>query len=326
MSVYNGEKYLREAVDSIINQTFKDFEFIIVDDGSTDSSVKKILSFDDPRIKLIHNNQNRGISFSLNLGVENAQGKYIARMDSDDICLSTRFEKQIAFLEKNPNIDVVGSCIAFIDAEGNDTGKHYCYPSEPVQLKWMTLFQTPFAHPAIMARKEFFIDSDGYTLNGSGQDFELWNRRNFYSNYSNLQESLLKHRIHEKKVSTLDKEGQKNATYRIISRNLSSLIGQDVTISDVEIIRFQKEPNNICELFRIIILLNKALKEFSSRTNLTFFEKLLVVKNLTERKIELSKIQDNRIFSQIVRLGFKVQLTFILIIKKLMWSSASKRY
>ncbi len=109
MSVYNGEKYLREAIDSILNQTFKDFEFLIIDDGSTDSSADIIRSYTDFRIRLIQNEKNIGLTRSLNKGLKLAKGEYIARMDVDDISLPIRFEKQVSFLDKYEDVKLVGS-------------------------------------------------------------------------------------------------------------------------------------------------------------------------------------------------------------------------
>ena len=110
MPVFNTPvSFLREAVDSIINQTFKDFEFIIIDDGCTGSCSEYLESLSDPRIRIIHNERNLGITKSLNIGLREARGKYIARMDDDDISIPIRFEKQFAFMESNPDIILCGS-------------------------------------------------------------------------------------------------------------------------------------------------------------------------------------------------------------------------
>ena len=115
MSVYNGEEYLRIAIDGILNQTYNDFEFIIINDGSTDQSRNIICSYTDKRIKLIDNDKNNGLIYSLNKGIENASGKYIARMDADDISLPTRLQKQFDYLESNKHFALVGSSAILID-------------------------------------------------------------------------------------------------------------------------------------------------------------------------------------------------------------------
>ncbi|NHJ46179.1 MAG: glycosyltransferase family 2 protein, partial [Asgard group archaeon] len=114
MSVFNGEKYLREAIDSVLHQTFTDFEFLIINDGSTDNSVEIINSYDDERIHLVHNEQNIGLAASLNKGINLARGEYIARMDCDDINHQTRLEKQVKFMDKNPDIGLLSSANRFI--------------------------------------------------------------------------------------------------------------------------------------------------------------------------------------------------------------------
>ena len=111
MPVYNGEKYLKEAITSILLQTFDDFEFLIINDGSSDASVDIIQSFRDPRIRLVHNDTNIGLIATLNKGLKLAHGKYVARMDQDDISLPRRLEKQTYFMDNNPDVGVCGTWI-----------------------------------------------------------------------------------------------------------------------------------------------------------------------------------------------------------------------
>ena len=121
MPVYNAEKYVAEAIDSILNQTFNDFEFLIINDGSTDNSLDIIKSYDDPRITIINNETNLGLSHTLNKGIELARGEYIIRMDADDISLSIRLEKQIEFMDSNQHIGICGSWIQTFDKSGNQS-------------------------------------------------------------------------------------------------------------------------------------------------------------------------------------------------------------
>ncbi len=152
MSVYNGEKYLREAIDSILGQTFKDFEFLIIDDGSTDSSVEIIRSYADPRIRLIQNEENIGLSRSLNKGLKLARGEYIARMDADDISLPRRLAAQVGLLDKQPDIGLVGTSIQLIDCDGERMHVHRV-PTTHAQILWALCFTTPLAHPSVVFRK-----------------------------------------------------------------------------------------------------------------------------------------------------------------------------
>ena len=123
MSVYNGEKYLREAIESILNQTFTDFEFLIVNDGSTDSSLEIILSYPDERIRVIRNDRNIGLTKSLNKALQQAKGEYIARQDADDISLQNRFEEQLIYLEKHPEVALLGTSAYKIDERGEILAK-----------------------------------------------------------------------------------------------------------------------------------------------------------------------------------------------------------
>ena len=140
MPVYNAQQYLREAIDSVLDQTFSDFEFIIFDDGSTHESLKIIQSYQDLRIRLISGKGNRKLVPPLNEAMQMAKGKYLARMDSDDISLSNRFEEQVAFMEKNPDIDVCGT---FFRTIGGRVNLSKVYPIFDLEIKLAMLFYCP---------------------------------------------------------------------------------------------------------------------------------------------------------------------------------------
>lgn len=194
MSVYNGEQYLREALNSILNQTFTDFEFLIINDGSTDHSVTIIESYKDPRIHLIHNEARQGLPAALNRGIELAQGEYIARMDSDDISMPSRLEKQVAFMDENPKIGVSGTWIQHF----GDTDKTIRLPTDPELIRCNLLFGINYlAHPTIILRKKDFINHNLFydPLMIHGQDADLWSRAGSFFLLSNLPEVLLKYRV-----------------------------------------------------------------------------------------------------------------------------------
>lgn len=194
MPVYNAEKYLEEAVRSVLNQTFTDFEFIIVDDASTDDSLKLLKTFKDDRIKVLQNKNNKGITKSLNKGLRHARGEFIARMDADDICMPKRFEKQMEALE---GFDICGSHIVFINEKGEETGKREYDVSN---LDETILLENPLAHPTVMFRQECIDEVGLYDKRfSSSQDYDLWLR--FYANeykFTVVNEALLKYRIHSK--------------------------------------------------------------------------------------------------------------------------------
>lgn len=199
MPVYNTKtKYLKESIQSILNQTFTDFEFIIINDGSTKSNVvKTILSFDDPRIKFINNNKNIGIAETLNNSFKISQGKYIARMDSDDISLPKRFEMQIKFMQNNPECGLLGGGFEYF-------GKKNGISINPKTVKTIDLLYGCFiSHPTVMIRKElvnkYNIQYDkNYDL---CEDYELWSRIASQIKICNLQKVIVKYRWHTQNVS-----------------------------------------------------------------------------------------------------------------------------
>jgi glycosyltransferase involved in cell wall biosynthesis len=206
MPVYNAESYIKEAIQSILNQTFTDFEFIIIDDGSTDNSLKIIKSFKDNRIKIIKNKGNLGLIKTLNKGINLAQGRYIARMDADDIAMPERLEKQMAFLKENPDYGLVGTLAEIIDEEGVSTGKIHDLPISYEAIKSRILFQCPFVHPSVMGKIEVFKEfkyKENYPI---AEDLFLWIEIISKYKVANINELLLKYRVHSKNVSSDSKK------------------------------------------------------------------------------------------------------------------------
>jgi len=204
MSVYNAEKYLDEAIQSILHQSYKDFEFIIINDGSTDRSLEIIKKYQnkDKRIILI-TRENKGLIFSLNEGIKKSKGKYIARMDADDISLPERFQSQIKLLESNNEIGVCGTAIiGFSD----DMKKNISYYSENnKELKTELLFSSVFAHPTVMMRRKLFkkFNLKYEEKYKNAEDFGLWVQMSEYTKFSNIKDPLLKYRILDDSITRL---------------------------------------------------------------------------------------------------------------------------
>lgn len=193
MGVFNGEKHVRTAIDSILNQTFKDFEFIICDDASTDNSFSIIKEYilKDDRIVLLKNEANLGLAATLNRCLKVAKGEYIARMDDDDISLPNRFEKQIEFLEANLDCTVLGGAVRLYDEQGG-----YGRISPERNPNKIRVFKgSAFIHPTVVMRKEALKKVKGYTVadyTRRTEDYDLWNKL-YLAGYkgSNLQEVIL---------------------------------------------------------------------------------------------------------------------------------------
>lgn len=203
MAVYNGEKYLKDAIESILDQTFRDFEFIIVDDGSTDKTLEILKEYErkDKRIKIIINKANIGLTKSLNKAIKEAKGEYIARQDDDDISLPERLKKQVEFLNRNEKIGIVGTFYYEINKKGKIIGKK-TFPCSDERLKKTLIKYNPFFHSSVLIRREVFSRVGLYDESFKrAQDYELWFRvANFYK-LANIPEFLTKRRYLEEMIS-----------------------------------------------------------------------------------------------------------------------------
>jgi GT2 family glycosyltransferase len=203
MSVFNGESYLAEAIESILDQTFSDFEFIVINDGSTDRSGAILESYVTRDLRLhAYHQENTGLVGALNRGCAIARGKYIARMDADDIAIGDRLMQQVAFMEKHPEIGVLGSAVETIDRTGKTLGTHV-NPVEDKELKAALLrSDCPFWHPSVLMRTNTFISAGGYRQIVIGaEDHDLWLRIADHSQLANLGTVLLKYRLHPGQVT-----------------------------------------------------------------------------------------------------------------------------
>jgi hypothetical protein len=193
MAVYNGERYLRDAVESILCQTFQDFQFLIINDGSTDNTRDVILSYDDARIVLVDNEHNVGQTRSLNRGLELAAGELIARQDADDISEPGRLAKQATFLERHPEVALLGTWYKEIDVQGTVVGDR-TLPCRTTDIRWSLLFFCPFVHSSVMLRKSVLSEQIGFYSEALAysQDYELWHRIARRFPIANLPEPLVR--------------------------------------------------------------------------------------------------------------------------------------
>ena len=247
MSVYNAEKYLATAIESVLNQTEKDFEFIIINDGSIDKSIdviERYATYDD-RIVLI-NRENKGLVDSLNEGASIAKGKFIARMDADDISLPTRFEEQINYMNNN-NLSLCGSWIeAFNDA---DEVEVWTYPEKHEDNIFRLFFMCSFAHPSVMIKKNVFNELN--YRNGVAEDYRLWcDIANKGFNIGNIQKVLLKYRIHEDQITKSHSKELMDST-NIIGLNFAEIFDSEVFKLLEEFMEIQKN-NNVSKFERLL--------------------------------------------------------------------------
>jgi len=221
MPVYNGDNYLNEAIESILNQTFSDFELLIIDDCSTDQSINQVKSYNDPRIKLFVNNKNMGQSKTLNEGLNLSKGRYIARMDQDDISMPERLERQSKFMKDNPNVDVVGTWLQLMGKY--DEILELETKSEDIKMNLLT--NENLAHPSVMIRKRVlekynFIYDTSYNV---AQDYDLWVRMFDFCSFANIPEALIKYRMHDNQNSNIMEKHNHTETNRILKNLLKKM-------------------------------------------------------------------------------------------------------
>lgn len=215
LPVYNGEKYLAEAIESVLNQTYSDFEFLIISDGSTDGTkqISHKYAARDKRIRYFENEKNQGLVETLNRGLGLVSGKYIARMDADDICHPERFQKQIDFMDGHPDIAICGTSFQSFGAS-NTT---HIYPREHEEIKAGLLFGSCICHPSVFIRADFIREHKIEYLQETfpAEDYKIWVKAAKHGLLHNLPDVLLQYREHDTQISTENRQWQKEQTDKI---------------------------------------------------------------------------------------------------------------
>jgi glycosyltransferase involved in cell wall biosynthesis len=197
MTVFNGASYVAEAVDSVLQQTVQDLELIVVNDASTDPSAELLARYTgDKRVRVLHNDTNRGTFFSANRGLERARAPYVARLDCDDVCRPDRLEKQLALLDSDRSLGIVGSSCTRMDERGR-TLRVEVPPLSDLHIRWASLLRNPFLHSTVVLRREL-LAAHGLRYDGSlrvGGDYELWPRILRHARGQNLAEPLVRYRV-----------------------------------------------------------------------------------------------------------------------------------
>lgn len=258
LPVFNAELYLSEAIDSIIAQSFADFELIIINDGSTDASHDIILSYSDARIEYLANDCNMGLIFSLNKGLSHAKGKYIARMDSDDISLPDRFISQLKFMENNQDVVLCGSQIEYISNENIKKRRFYA-PCSDEKIRNRLFVSSPIAHPTVFIRRSIICDNllqydDNYI---HCEDYKLWVDISVYGKMANLDTVLLKYRLTNSQISQKYKSVMVSSAERIQKHYSTLLFGEKTLDFNTILSRVKQYP-----LYAIFLLKNENLSIF----------------------------------------------------------------
>ncbi len=239
MPVYNAAPHLREAVDSILGQTFSDFEFLIIDDGSTDGSAAIIRSYPDTRLRFIQNQRNLGLTATLNFGLDLAQGEYVARMDADDISLPERLAKQAAFLDASPSVGIAGVWAwTFGDARFKIP-----HPAGAERIRAKLLFDSALVHPAVMMRRSALNAHNlRYRALGHFEDYELWQRAARVFPLANLPEYLFHYRVSGGSAFFGAAWGAQRGAYAEIDRAALPFLGITPTPAALDIHTYLRRP------------------------------------------------------------------------------------
>ena len=222
LPVYNGAPYLRESINSILAQSFPDFELLVLNDGSSDDSSTIVLAYVDSRIRFIEH-PNMGLAATLNKGVSLAKGEFIVRQDQDDVSLPTRIARQVEYLERHPEVAVLGTWATIVNAEGKPEGRMHRHPVGHTALRIETLFDSAFVHSSITIRRDALLAAGGYTTDRTRQppeDYELWSRLLRAHWAANIPEPLLLYREVASSMSRTMKTDFCNRVTRISAENL----------------------------------------------------------------------------------------------------------
>lgn len=313
MSIYSEKvEWIRESIDSILNQTFSDFEFIVINDNPKREDNKKILSGyaqKDNRIVILTNEENIGLTKSLNKGLDIAKGIYVARMDADDISLPTRFQKQVDFLENNSEYIVCGTNISYFGEKKKFTYSDWI-KYENDEIKASLMFNSCFAHPTVMIRKSV-LDQNNIRYDEiykQAQDYRLWEILSDYGKYFNLEEKLLKYRISKNQVSNKNNERQVN---------LGNQIRRRIIMKWLKSINIKCDENtlgNYLQINKRNFVLKRA-NEFN--TPHYYIKTFLKYLYFSEQKSKLNTFFYYYFHGDFFRFDFKTNLRFIALLSHL---------
>jgi glycosyltransferase involved in cell wall biosynthesis len=325
LPVFNGQTFLKDAIESILHQSYTNFELIIINDGSTDNTARIINNFSDNRIKLFTNNKNIGLSKSLNIGIAKAKGKYIARHDADDVSHSDRFLLQIKFLQNNEDYGVVGSR-SFIIRNNNIVEGHN-HPLENGVIKFFTIFDCYFVHGSIMARSEILKLNKYSELpnHNPPEDFELWSRLLLKTKYHNLKKRLIRYRESSFNISFVNANLIDSRVDELAQKNIKQIDKNINKSSSLKLIHFFRNKFHLLSLFDVFELLftfTKLKRSFNNLFN-PKIEEILQINYFFYKNIILFILKN---LKNILKNIFSKSINFLIIINCKLFIFIIKKY
>jgi glycosyltransferase involved in cell wall biosynthesis len=221
VSVHNDAHFLGAALDSILHQTFRDLELIVVDDASTDETASLLTAITDRRLSVLRNEERLGLAASLNRALGHATGKYAARLDADDIALPQRLARQLERIRGTPRVGIVGSGVVDLDVD-NHQGRTHLMPTGARALRWLALFSSPFFHPTVLVDREL-LDTHGLRYDPSfleSEDYDLWTRLFAFAEGDNIRDALVLKRVHPRQASQHRAELQESFQRQVALREI----------------------------------------------------------------------------------------------------------
>ena len=306
MPVYNGEMYLRAAIESILSQTFRDFELLLIDDGSTDGTAAILARYRrDSRLRAI-SRENRGLIASLNEGWQRARGEYVARMDADDISRPDRLARQVAFLNTHPGIGVLGGAVEVIDEQGGSHGP-LTLPATHAAIVWRLCFEDPIVHPTTMIRRAVLEQIGGYDpAMRHAEDYDLWRRACTVTRLHNLPQVVLALRRHLTNVSRVHRTAQGDTSTGIARLMIAGLLGEEVPLELVARLEHQAYAS-VDDARRVARLLGRLFAVCESDPSLTRAEQQFLARDAAQRllRVAIRYPADGEIRGRLARFGLR---------------------
>jgi len=297
MSVRNGEPYIKEAVNSILNQSYDKFDFLILDNASTDNTRSIINEFKDTRIKLVELSKDIGQSSALNKGLGIINTKYVARMDADDISLRDRLEKQIHYLESHPNVGVLGCHVKIVNQDLSSSKPVRKRPLTNFENHWRLLYSTSIMHSSVIFHHRLVKEHGAYDIKYvPAEDYELWSRLSHFTEINQLTDILVLLRKHEARSSVKNSSEQNEVTLKIRRENITNLLINYV------------DSQKIMNLLQYLSGKRNGSKQWWLNVNYTMmkmYAHFCYGKNMTKKELNWISKDLNKIFID-VPIGYKL--------------------
>lgn len=323
MPVFNSAVYLAEAIESILAQTFSNFEFIIVDDGSSDDSPRILAEYakKDARIRILRHDNNQGVTAALNTGIAQASAALVARMDADDISLPQRFASQVDYLDAHPETGVCGCRIRHIGADGAHLSER-ALPESDLMIRWYLLFENCLPHPSVIFRRDLLPAGEAYH-GDNAQDYDLWVRLSAHTKFAILPEPLLLYRMHPDQVAQKRGGVQLSRSLGIVKAQLEQLLQEPVSDADTqalyESIACARSVPSAEKVIRAGMLIRQACNAFTARHALSAPEAALIRRNAAHKLLSLAQLNARAHPLAAARIFLRAMTTDVAVVRIALW-------